>query len=201
MSKTINSITVAALTAVQAAIIMQARAAAPGKKDAGADQRKQIKREVYGVAKDKFGIPSDVKVSAVVNDSQSPNYLVLHAAGRRNPKRGMALRLGADGKWDGTYVTKDQLFPPPAPAPVLDQAPATTPRSSLTGEAPKGNWFRLDAAQVAAVLTADGDDEDQGSGAINRSTEGGDLPIPFLMLKGRDDLAIVADGSIYRRIA
>lgn len=113
MTKIINGITVAALTAVQAAIIRQARAASPDARGYGADERKQIKREVYSVVKAKFGIPETQRVSAVV-DTASDQYLVLHTGGKRNgPKR--AFRLGADGRWDGTFVTKQELFPPPAP--------------------------------------------------------------------------------------
>jgi hypothetical protein len=114
MAKTINSISVAALTPVQAAIINNARQANPDKKGQGADERKQIKREVFSVVKAKHGIPETQVVRASTHDSQNPEYLVLHTGKKNRAGAGLAYRLGADGRWDGTYVTKDQLFPPPA---------------------------------------------------------------------------------------
>jgi hypothetical protein len=129
MAKTINSISVAALTPVQAAIINNARQANPDKKGQGADERKQIKREVFSVVKAKHGIPETQVVRASTHDSQNPEYLVLHTGKKNGAGAGLAYRLGADGRWDGTYVTKDQLFPPPAvepsePAPASVEEPA-----------------------------------------------------------------------------
>lgn len=202
MSKTINGIALAALTAVQATIIKQARTAAPGKRDAGADERKQIKREVYSIAKAKFGIPESQRVSAIVSNPDNPEYLVLHTGGKkRGPK--LAFRLNSEGKWDGTYVTKDQLFPPPAPA--AQSTTGSGSDGSVFGGAQSGGWFRLDPAQVAAALTLDHsafDDEFDTDKVQNDSPLGAGvaLPTPHLMLAGRTDLAITADGSIYRKV-
>lgn len=189
MSRLINNIAIAALTPVQAAIINNARS---GSTD---DERKQIKREVFAVAKAKFGIPSDVKVMSPTTNPNSDQYLVLHAAGKRNLNRGCAFRLDADGKWDGSYVTKDQLFPPPA-APA-DSAPVPQGSNSVFGGAAVARWFRLDPVVVAQALTSDLDFDES---ALNPGDEDPvDLPTPHLFLHGRTDLAITADGSIYRK--
>lgn len=121
MAKTINSISVAALTETQAAIINNARSVNGEKKGQGADERKQIKREVFSVVKAKHGIPESQIVRAATKPG-GDEYLVLHTGKKNRAGAGLAFRLGADGKWDGTYVTKDQLFPPPAPAPVEVEA-------------------------------------------------------------------------------
>lgn len=107
MTKTINGITVATLTETQAAIVNQARS------HSSADERKQIKREVFAIVKAKFGINETTKVAAFTKNPTHPEYLVLHAAGKSNPQRGKAFRLGADGRWDGHYVDRSELFPPP----------------------------------------------------------------------------------------
>lgn len=199
MSKIINGFTLAALTAVQASIINQARAAAPDSKGQGADERKQIKREVYSVVKAKFGIAENIKVRAITRNPDHAEYLVLHVGGKRNRDAGKAFRLGADGKWDGTYVTSLDLFPPvQTPAPGTDGN-----QGSVFGGTQSGGWFRLDPTQVAMVLTHDYADHDVDSASdlveVGNSEGGGVLPTPHLMLAGRNDLAIAADGAIYRK--
>jgi hypothetical protein len=172
---------VAKLTAVQAAIINGARA------NSSVDERKQIKREVFSVVKAKFGIPADYKLSANTTGADQKGYLILHVAGKRNYNRGKAFRLGADGKFDGTLVTRDELFPPP-----VVEAPAAAPASSVFGGSPSGSWFRLDPADLRDALT----DVTQADGAT-----GGPLPTPHLMLAGTDAFAITADGSIYQKVS
>lgn len=116
MAKIINGISVAALTEVQARIINQARNASPDKKGPGAEERRQIKREVFAVVKAKFGIPENTRVKANTTGTQDKGYLVLH------DKQGRAFQLGDNGQWNGQYALATDLFPP-APAPVV-QPPA-----------------------------------------------------------------------------
>lgn len=200
MSKTINGICVAALTAVQAAIINQARSAAPGLKDQGADERKQIKREVYAVVKAKFGLPEGVKLRANTKGTDQKQYLILHTGNgnrRGGVAPGLAFVLGADNKWTGSYAKHDDLFPPPAPVVEAAAASATHDTAgSVFGGTQSGGWFRLDASMVADALTND----DSGYTADDMGV--GDtvpLPTPHLLLAGRNDLAIAADGAIYRK--
>lgn len=183
MSKQINGFTVACLTAVQAAIINQARASAPEKKDEKADERKQIKREVFSVVKAKFGIPDAHKLKANTTGEHQPGYLVLHN------KMGLAYQLGEDGKWNGALLSRDQLFPPPVDTSPEDR---DAPASSEFGGTQSGGWFRLDPTAVADALNdIDGD--------YLLDDEPGPLPTPHLMLAGADDLCIAADGAIYRK--
>ena len=152
MTKSINGFTLAALTAVQAAIITSAR------KNSSDDERKQIKREVFAVAKAKFGIPESMKVSAFTANPTNPEYLVLHAAGKRNPDDGKAFRLGDNGQWDGTFVSKDQLFPPPVecsePAPAA--APVAVVDDGSQEVAQSGSTFQNVAAPAAGPTLPDG---------------------------------------------
>lgn len=199
MTKTINGIRIATLTETQAAIINQAR------NHSSNDERKQIKREVFSVVKAKYGIPENFQLSANTTGEGQRGHLILHVGGKRNPQRGLAFRLGDDGKFDGTLVTRDELFPPPAPVveQAADQAQSNTGGSVFDqGGADKRQWFRLDPAVVALALTCqdyDDIDRDMHGDNVPAGGEGGDLPTPHLMLHGRDDLAITADGSIYRK--
>jgi hypothetical protein len=188
---------VAMLTAVQAAIVNNARA---NSTDA---ERKQIKKEVFAVVKAKFGIPESTRIKANTKGVGQKGYLILH------DKQGNAFGLGTDGKFNGQMYSRDQLFPAPV-AVAADTQPASQgsdTSGSIFGGAVAAKWFRLDPAQVAAALTTDDLDSliDGAcpSGMVNVTDpgvqQGGDLPTPHLMLAGRTDLAITADGSIYRK--
>lgn len=78
----------AQLTPVQATIINNARTHSSN------EERKQIKREVFGAAKMRYGIPPDHKLKAETIAGQ-PDYLVL------KDKQGQTYRLAADGLWVG----------------------------------------------------------------------------------------------------
>lgn len=181
MTKVINSITVAALTAVQARTINDARA------HSDAATRKQIKREVFSNVKAKYGIDQSIRTKANTTGETQKGYLVLHN------KAGQAFRLGADGRWDGTMVNAADLFPPAAPAQAPAQSTAPAPAASSVFDAPK--WYRLDPESVATALT------NAVTDIVEYDLEAGaPLPDPHLMLAGRTDLAITADGSIYRKM-
>lgn len=196
MTKLVNNILVAALTSVQAAIINNARANAPDKKDANAEERKQIKREVFSVVKAKFGIDPSVKVKANTKGTDQKGYLILH------DKQGNAFRLNDQGKWDGTMVTHDQLFPPPAPVVVDTPAVAgNATQGTVFGGSQSGGWFRLDPTRVAIALTDDADNHQLDASELvgDNPVNGNALPDPHLMLAGRTDLCIGADGAVYRK--
>lgn len=179
---------IAKLTAVQAAIIVNARS------HSSKDERQQIKREVFANAKARYGIPQSTRVSCNVTGEGDKGYLILTLGGKRNKgvSNKQAFQLGDDGKFTG-MVPWSALFPPPAPAAVAD---AAAPAASIFGSTAPARWFRLDPSAVAGALTA-GADSFQADGLLPCG-DGGDLPTPHLMLAGRTDLAITADGSIYR---
>lgn len=104
---------IAKLAIVQAAIIANARS------HSDKNERQQIKREVFSVAKAKFGIPQDTKCK-VETDASLRDYLIL------KDKQGRAFQLGDDGKFNGTTVTMDQVFPPMPTAPVQEAASSTS---------------------------------------------------------------------------
>lgn len=177
---------VAKLTAVQAAIINSARA------NSSKEERKQIKREIFAVAKAKFGIPENLRLKVNTKGVDQKAHLVLHVGGRGSDV-GKAFQLGDDSKFNGTLVTKDELFPPPAPASQTGLV-GNGSAGSVFGGAAVAKWFRLDAAGVAEALSLDGSDL-----GVDTVGDGTDLPTPHLMLAGRTDMAIAADGSIYRK--
>lgn len=198
---------VAMLTVVQANIINQARSAAPGKKDAGAEERKQIKREVFSVVKSKFGIPADHPVRASTVGADGEGYLILHTGKKNRAGEGLAYRLGADGKWDGSFLRHEQLFPV---QPAASGYGSNVPAGSVFGQQPaapevRHQWFRLDAKEVAGALLAGVKDnvlgfEDLDYSYVDAHGEGQDEPpTPHLMLAGsNNELCIAADGSIWR---
>ena len=191
MTKSINGFTVAALTATQAAIINNARANAPGANDPRADERKQIKREVFSIVKAKYGIPESTKLKANTTGVDQPQYLVLH------DEAGNAFQLDDSGRWNGVLLNKDALFPS---APV---AQAFTPTHNLTPmpvgatvfDAPRATaqWVMVDMADVKLNIDHHVDDAADDTP--------GDLPTPHLMLCGSGGtLAIDADGVIWRKL-
>lgn len=188
MSKLINGIRVAVLTATQAAIVNNARANAPGKGDTKAEERKQIKREVFGVVKSKYGIPPSTRTKANTTGAHQKGYLVLH------DKQGNAFGIGDDGKWTGVLVKKDALFPPPVlvvvPGPVAS-APANSVGPNIGSNA---KWHRLNATDVLANLSG-------AMGAIKVDADGqlDSLPDRHLMLNAAHTLAIVVGGNFYRK--
>lgn len=107
----------ATMTPTQALIIRNARA------NSGADERKQIKREVFASAKARFGIPQDYKLS-VATESHEADYLVL------KDRNGNKFELAADGLWVNAVRA----------APV-----APTPEAK--------RWFPVDMAEVIAAVT------------------------------------------------
>lgn len=164
---------VAKLTAVQAAIINNARGHSAN------DERKLIKKDVFGNAKHRCGIPASNKVVAETDPAQAKTYLML-----KDKRSGRYFQLGDDGKFNGTMVTLDQIYPP-APAP----APALSSQGTVFGGGQSSGWFRLDPSAVASALNGL---SVQGSAVA--------LPDPNLALAGSGGgLAITADGSIYRK--
>lgn len=202
MTKTINGIRIASVTETQAAIINQAR------QHSSNDERKQIKREVFSVLKAKFGIPENFKLKANTTGEGQRQHLVLHVGGK-GPDAGKAFRLGDDGKFDGTLLSTADLFPPPPPVAVQSDGEGNSndgtyshadvqQGGSVFGD--QGKWYRLDPNLVARLLTdpTAADDYDANELVVDHGA-GDTLPTPHLMLHGRTDLAIVQDGSIYRR--
>lgn len=109
----------AKLTAIQAAIINQARSHA-----SDAD-RKAIKKEIFSVVKEKFGIDADIKVKAET-DPAEPDYLLL------KDKSGQQFVLDPqDGQWNGTFFL---------PAPVQDNPPASISRDDFTADQLRGAY-------------------------------------------------------------
>lgn len=192
-----TTVPVAMLTEVQATIIRNARSGG------SADERKQVKREVFSVVKAKFGLPSAEKLKAVT-DKASQSYLIVH------DQAGMAFEIGPNGRWTGRKYSDAQLFGgsgqqqgglnPMAAWPFPNQPHAA--REVRLG------WFRLDESEVGSTLalTNTGDNPQEFSDLDYEfvTTDGGpseNPPEPHMMLAGRDDLCVDTDGRLWRKQA
>jgi len=60
------------------------------------DDRRSLKRDIFAVVKDKFGIPAEHKVKVEVDNPYSPHYLTVI-----RKVDGAAYQLNSDGRWDG----------------------------------------------------------------------------------------------------
>lgn len=84
------------------------------------DDRKALKKDLFTIVKDKFGIPSEHKLKVEVDNASSPDYLVLI---RKSDSSRYELDLA--GRWDGA------VYVPPA-APAVRYFPV---HNSLVGDA------------------------------------------------------------------
>lgn len=62
--------------------------------------RKPVKKNLFALVKDALGIPSGIRLKAVIDNTASAEYGYLHT------KDGQRLNVGADGKFNGTFSDK-----------------------------------------------------------------------------------------------
>lgn len=119
----------AVLSAVQAAIINNARSVAD---DA---QRKAIKAHVFADVKAKFGLPADVPLKAQT-DANCADYLVIKV-GSKHANGGSVFPLDDNDKFTGTLL--DQ---------ALVNAPAAAPADTR-------KWFRVSVDRLLTLFKDD----------------------------------------------
>lgn len=126
---------------------------------AGDDDRRAIKKELFGLAKAQFGIPDSIKVRAETANAAAPDYLVL-----KDSKTGQPFELAEDGLWVGAdrpvdttpapkrwfFISKDDLLDA-----IKDHVAGEGRDWSDDGYADAG--IMADAVHITDDLVKDGD--------------------------------------------
>lgn len=101
--------TFAKLTAVQAAIINNARSVADK------ETRQAIKRDVFAAVKAKFGISDSVLLSCQTEATQKDDYLAVKVGKKNRDYAGYIFPLDVNDKWSGDFANVSALSTPAVP--------------------------------------------------------------------------------------